>query len=84
MNKSEFIKKLVDETGYDEAKCSLVNDIFESHFIVGKKGKERITSDFVEQLGLSQEEAETLYEKSINILGSGLKNKLRHPFKSKD
>ena len=33
MNKTEFIKELSKQTGYDEQKCILINDIIENYFI---------------------------------------------------
>lgn len=84
MNKEKFIKKLVEETGYDKEKCTAINSVLESHFIIGKKGKEKIINDFVDILGIDNITAEGLYEKCISILGSAGKEKLRHPFRSND
>ena len=54
----------------------------ESHFIIGKKGKEQIINDFKENLSLSDEEADTLYNTCMDIIGNEVKDKLKHPFKS--
>ena len=69
MNKSEFIKELSKQTGYDEEKCIVINSIVEDTFIIGKKNKDKMIE---------------LYETVISIIGSELKNKLKHPFKSQD
>ena len=37
MNKIGFIKELSKQTGYDEQKCILINDIIENYFIFGRK-----------------------------------------------
>ena len=41
MNKSEFIKQLSEKLGYDEGKCTIINDVLENHFIVGKNNTEK-------------------------------------------
>lgn len=84
MNKKDFIEKLMKQTGYDEEKCSIVNDILESHFLIGKNQKEKIITDFIEKLSIDREESNELYNNCVSILSSGLKEKIRHPFKSKD
>lgn len=83
MNKKEFIDKLNKETGYDIDKCSIINEVMESHFIIGKNNKEKIINDFNNRLDINREEASELYNKCVDILGSQLKNKIKHPFKSK-
>lgn len=84
MNKEKFIKKLENVTGLDNEKCVIINNILENNFIVGKKNKEKIVSDIVKQLGLTPEEAEKIYELAMSILGTGLKDKLKHSFRSQD
>ena len=46
----------------------------ESHFIIGKKGKEQIINDFKENLSLSDEEADTLYNTCMDIIGNEVKD----------
>ena len=84
MNKSEFIKELSKQTGYDEEKCIVINSIVEDTFIIGKKSKDKMIEKFKEQINLDQNEANKLYETIMSIIGSELKNKLKHPFKSQD
>ena len=84
MNKSEFIKDLSKQTGYDEEKCIVINSIVEDTFIIGKKNKDKMIEKFEEQISLDENEANKLYETIISIIGSELKNKLKHPFKSQD
>lgn len=80
MNKEKFIKELEKVTGLDNAKCVIVNNILENHFIIGKKNKEEIILDMEEQLKITREDAERIYESAMSILASGLKDKLKHPF----
>lgn len=84
MNKKEFIKELSNQTGYDEAKCILINDIFDNYFIFRKKNKERIIQDLQSKANLSEDDAENVYDIALKIIGEEIKNKLKHPFKSKD
>ena len=84
MNKSEFIKELSKQTGYDEEKCIVINSIVEDTFKIGKKNKDKMIEKFEEQISLDENEANKLYETVISIIGSELKNKLKHPFKSQD
>lgn len=84
MNKEKFIKELENITGLDNSKCTVINNILERHFIIGKKNKEIIISDIIEQLAVKDEEAEQIYESAMSILGSGIKDKLKYPFGSQE
>lgn len=84
MNKEKFIKELEKVTGLDNEKCVIVNNILENHFFIGKKNKEKMILDMEEQLKITREEAEKIYESAMSILASGIKDKLKHPFKSQD
>ena len=84
MNKKEYISKLMEVTGYDENKCTIINSVLEDHFIIGKRNREKIINDFMEKLDVDSKTADDIYNKSIGVLSSGIKNKLKHPFKSRD
>lgn len=84
MNKREFIKELSKQTGYSEEKCNTINNIVEDTFIIGKKNKDKLIEKFKEQINLDENEANELYETIRKIIGSEIKNKLKHPFKSQD
>ncbi len=84
MNKTGFIKELSKQTGYNEEKCILVNNIIENYFIFGKKNKERIIKDLQVKATLSEDDAENVYDISMKIITVEMKDKLKHPFKSKD
>ena len=84
MNKTDFIDELSKVSGYDREKCVLVNDILESHFIVGQKNKEKIINDFVEKLSFSEEEADKMYNTVMDVFAKGVKDKILHPFAKKD
>ncbi len=84
MNKSEFIKKLGKLTNLEEEKCIKINEILESHMIIGKKGKEQIICDLMEKLKFDKEKANNIYNICMEIIGKGLKEKIIHPFKDLD
>ena len=83
MNKIKFIKKLQEETNYSEDKCVLINNVLESNSIIGKKNKEKIISDLISK-EFTEDDAENVYDIAVNIIINEIKNKIRHPFKSKD
>ena len=83
MNKSKFIKRLKEETDYSEDRCVLVNDILENNFIIGRKNKQKIINDLILK-NFTEDEAENIYDISINIIIPKIKNKIKHPFKSKN
>ena len=83
MKKSKFIKRLKEETDYSEDRCVLVNDILENNFIIGRKNKQKIINDLILK-NFTEDEAENIYDISINIIMSEIKNKIKHPFKSKN
>ena len=84
MNRTDFIKELSKQTGYDEKKCNLINSIIEDTFIIGKRNKEKMIERFKNELNFEESQAEKIYETVMNILGNEIKNKLKHPFKSQD
>ena len=84
MNKKEFIEELSKRLNLEESKVILINDILEDHMLVGRKNKEKIVSEIVDKLYISNEEAENIYKEFMNIFTSEIKDKLKHPFRSKD
>ena len=84
MNKREVIERLKKELNYTEEKCVLINDIAENTFLIGKKNKEKIISEFIQKLNVSESDANNIYEVFMTIIGSGIKDKLKHPFRDLD
>jgi len=62
MNKTIFIKELSKQTGYDEQKCILINDIIENYFIFGRKNKDKIIKDLQIKASLNEDDAENVYD----------------------
>lgn len=84
MNKNEFIKELSKQTGYNEEKCILINNVIENYFIFGRKNKDKIIKDLQNKVSLSEDDSENVYDITMKIITSEIKNKLKHPFKSQD
>lgn len=84
MNKIGFIKELSNETGYSEQECILINNVIENYFIFWKKNKDKIIKDLQTKVTLTEDDAENIYDISMKIITGEIKNKLRHPFKSKN
>lgn len=82
MNKEKFIKELEEVTGLDNGKCTIINSILEDHFLLGKNNKEKIVTDIKIRLNVTSEESEKIYEFAMSIIGNGVKDKLKHPFKN--
>ncbi|MBR1654431.1 MAG: hypothetical protein IJ690_05750 [Clostridia bacterium] len=84
MNKTEFIKELTEKTGYDEEKCIVINSIIEDTFFVGVNNKEKMKAKLIEKMGVSEEEADKIYNSAMEIIARGMLNKMIHPFNKKD
>lgn len=84
MNKTSFIKELSKQTGYDEEKCILINNVIENYFIFRTKNKDKIIKDLQVKIPLSEDDAENIYDISMRIITGEIKNKLKHPFKNQD
>ena len=84
MNKIGFIKELSKQTGYDEQKCILINDIIENYFIFGRKNKDKIIKELQVRATLNEDDAENIYDICVKIIAKEIKNKLKQPFKSQD
>ena len=84
MNKRRFINELELKLSYSENKCIIICKILESNFFISKKNKDKIIYEFIRELEVSHEEAIRVYGIATKIINDELKNKLRHPFRSKN
>ena len=84
MNKKDFIEILKNKLNYDEEKCVKINSIVEDTFLIGKKNKDKMIERFINEIDISNEEANKIYEIVMNILTNNIKDKLKHPFKDLD
>ena len=81
MNKTDFLISLKEKTGLSEEDCLKVNDVVDETFIIGKKNKEKMINAFKEKLNIDAAKANEIYEVTMSIISSAIKNKIRHPFK---
>lgn len=84
MNKTYFLEQLKEETNLSEKDVLALSSILDDHFVFGKKNKDKIVSDIKEKLEVSNERAEEIYNITMSIISSNVKDKLKHPFKSQD
>ena len=84
MNKKGFIKELSKQTGYDEEKCILINNVIENYFIFGRKNKDKIIKDLQTKASLNEDDSENVYDISMKIITGEIKNKLKHPFRGQN
>ena len=84
MNKHKFIEKIKETLKLDDDQANIVNNILENNNIIGKKSKEKIINDLMGQLKIDNEKANDIYETTMNIITTAIKNKIKHPFKSQD
>lgn len=83
LNKRKFLKLLQEKTNYNIEKCELINNVLENNSLIGKKNKQKIINMLIQNC-FTEDEAENIYDISINIIMTEIKNKIKHPFKSKD
>ena len=84
MNKTGFIKELSKQTKLSENECILINDCLEENFIIGKKNKQKTIDLMIEKLNYDEEKADEIYNIASSIIATQIKEKIKHPFRSKD
>ena len=84
MNKQEFIKELSEKIYYSIEDTTRINNILEDNFIISKKNKCKIVDSLMNEFNIDYDEADKIYNASVELITKQIKNKLRHPFKSKD
>lgn len=84
MNKTELIKTLENETNLSYNECAKIANILDNNFVFKKSNKEKIVSSLMEELNVDRENGNKIYEIAINVINLEIKNKLKHPFKSRD
>ena len=80
MNKTYFINTLCERLPYSKDKCIIINSIVEDTFIIGKKNKDIMIGRFINELNVSEDEANHIYEVVMNVISSSIKKRL-NPFR---
>lgn len=65
-------EKLKEITKRSDAEIAIIDDILNSHFLIGKNNKDKIVADFMERLNLNYEEADALYNQCSEIIVKGI------------
>lgn len=81
MNNERVLNDLMNKTNKTKEECLNIMSIMQRHSLVGKNSKEKIIKDFQNCLSISYKEADELYNTFAGIIMSGIKEKLKHPFK---
>lgn len=84
MNKQEFINTLQGSLKLPEKDCIIINNVLEENFIFGKRNKSKIIASLKIKLNINEMKAEEIYNISMEIIFSQVKDKMKHPFRSKE
>lgn len=84
MNKTKFVEDLIEKLGKDLEYSWKVADLLEDNFLIGKNNKKKTIANLVNNLGVSESDANEIYNTASSIIATEIKNKLKHPFKSLD
>lgn len=83
-NKRALLVELKERLNVSENDCIIINGIVEETSLFGKKNKAKMINGFKEQLNVSEERANEIYNTFMEIFKSRVKYKLLHPFGSYD
>ena len=81
-NKHALLVDLKERLNCSEEDCVIINSIVEETSLFGRKNKQRMINEFMNQLDVSFERANEIYDTFMDIFKSRVKWKIRHPFKS--
>lgn len=65
-------EKLKELTNRSDEEVTIIDEIINNHFIIGKNNKEKIIIDFKEKLSITDEEADELYNQCSEIIVKGI------------
>ena len=81
MNRAEFLVKIQKTTGLTDEKIDKLNKILEDHIPVGKTNKEKIIFSLQKELGMSEKDADKLYNDIAKVFTEETANKVKGAFK---
>lgn len=81
MNKEEVLNTLAKKLNISLDETKKINKIFENNFILDTKSKDKIITELESKLHISKDKAEKIYETFMDVLDSGVKNKILNPLK---
>lgn len=65
-------EKLKELTNRSDEEVTIIDEIINRHFIIGKNNKEKIITDFKEKLSITDKEADELYNQCSEIIVKGI------------
>ena len=65
-------EKLKEVTNRSDEEITIIDEILNNHFVIGKNNKEKIMADFREKLNITPEEADNLYNQCSEIIVKGI------------
>ena len=68
MNKEKFISKLIENPNRSTDECNIIYDVLNENGIIGRKSKEKIKQEFIENLKVSEKEANEIYNTCMGII----------------
>ena len=69
---NDMKKRLKEVTNRSDAEIAIIDDVLNSHFVIGRHNKEKIIADFKTLLNLNDEEADNLYNQCSEIIVKGI------------
>ena len=80
MRKHDFIETLEEKANITNEEATIVNEIIESHSIIGKNSKRAVEAEIANSLMVEPEEAVRISDIASEILATAFVNKIKHPF----
>lgn len=64
--------KLMETTGRSQQECEIIDEILNNRFIIGHNQKDKIKSDFMQKLNITEAEADELYNQCAEVIVKGI------------
>lgn len=84
MNDKDILNILQEKTNRSEEDCKKILYVMDHNFVIGKNNKDRIINELKNNLFISYDEAGEIYKIFFDILMTGLKESIKHPFRNKN
>lgn len=82
MNKRELIERLATTANLSINDSEASVNIIENNNIFSSKNKESIINKLIDKLDIDEIKAQGIYDNFMNLIKKGIKNRIKHPFKS--
>lgn len=82
MNKTELIERLATNANLNINDSEVAVNIIENNNIFNSKDKENIINELKKELNINELKAQEIYDIFLSLIKQGIKNRIKHPFKS--